>query len=288
MVQYWYDAWGNHKVVSANGTAITSSTHIGNVNPFRYRGYYYDTETDLYFLQTRYYDPEVGRFLNRDSVQYADPQTLGGLNLYAYCLNNPVEYKSCNYSPINNYGLSDIYTLNNPYINSNERLKLFNSIIASGSFKSELFFGEGTLSSIYASGNARAQISLKSSKIVLGAFGKLSLLNGVGQVGIGNTNFNLSLIGVADIGTISGMGGLVIDPVKNNYFIGVEAKASVLTARGGIQFEIFGTEIEMGGSVNALSVGVQFGFGIKDGEFYYRSGFAFLFGYDFYIRIKFA
>ena len=92
VVQYWYDAWGNHKVVSSNGTVITSSAHIGNVNPFRYRGYYYDTETGLYFLQTRYYDPEVGRFLNRDSVQYADPQTFGGLDLYAYCLNNPVEY----------------------------------------------------------------------------------------------------------------------------------------------------------------------------------------------------
>ena len=92
VVQYWYDAWGNHKVVSANGTTITSSTHIGNVNPFRYRGYYYDTETGLYFLQTRYYDPEVGRFLNRDSVSYAAPEKIDGLNLYAYCLNNPVEY----------------------------------------------------------------------------------------------------------------------------------------------------------------------------------------------------
>ena len=92
MVEYYYDAWGNHKVVDENGDEITSSTHIGNVNPFRYRGYYYDTETGLYFLQTRYYDPEVGRFLNRDSVQYADPETINGLNLYAYCLNNPVEY----------------------------------------------------------------------------------------------------------------------------------------------------------------------------------------------------
>ena len=92
MVEYYYDAWGNHKVVDENGDEITSSTHIGNLNPFRYRGYYYDTETGLYFLQTRYYDPEVGRFLNRDSVQYADPETINGLNLYAYCLNNPVEY----------------------------------------------------------------------------------------------------------------------------------------------------------------------------------------------------
>ena len=92
VVQYWYDAWGNHKIVDANGNEITSSNHLGNLNPFRYRGYYYDVETGLYFLQTRYYDPEVGRFLNRDSVEYADPETINGLNLYAYCLNNPVEY----------------------------------------------------------------------------------------------------------------------------------------------------------------------------------------------------
>ena len=92
MVQYWYDAWGNHKVVNSSGAEITDPDHIGNLNPFRYRGYYYDRETDLYFLQTRYYDPEIGRFLNRDSVAYADPQTINGLNLYAYCLNNPIDY----------------------------------------------------------------------------------------------------------------------------------------------------------------------------------------------------
>ena len=92
VVQYWYDAWGNHKVVDANGNEVTSSNHLGNLNPFRYRGYYYDVETGLYFLQTRYYDPVVGRFLNRDSVNYADPQTINGLNLYTYCGNNPVEY----------------------------------------------------------------------------------------------------------------------------------------------------------------------------------------------------
>ena len=92
MVQYWYDAWGNHKVVNSSGMEITDPDHIGNLNPFRYRGYYFDRETGLYFLQTRYYDPEIGRFLNRDSVNYADPGTINGLNLYAYCLNNPVAY----------------------------------------------------------------------------------------------------------------------------------------------------------------------------------------------------
>ena len=92
VVQYWYDAWGNHKVVYSSGVEITDQNHIGNLNPFRYRSYYYDIETGLYFLQTRYYDPEVGRFLNRDSVSYANPETINGLNLYSYCLNNPVEY----------------------------------------------------------------------------------------------------------------------------------------------------------------------------------------------------
>ncbi len=90
MVQYVYDAWGNHAVLDANGNDLTSSSHIGNRNPFRYRGYFYDVETGLYYLQTRYYDPEIGRFLNMDDVSYADPEQFHGLNLYAYCGNDPV------------------------------------------------------------------------------------------------------------------------------------------------------------------------------------------------------
>ena len=84
--------WGNHKVVGANGNEVTSSNHLGNLNPFRYRGYYYDVETGLYFLKSRYYDPEVGRFLNMDSIIFADNCETNGINLYAYCLNNPVNY----------------------------------------------------------------------------------------------------------------------------------------------------------------------------------------------------
>ena len=54
------------------------------------RGYYYDTETKLYYLKSRYYDPEVGRFISVDGIEYLDPETINGLNLYAYCGNNPV------------------------------------------------------------------------------------------------------------------------------------------------------------------------------------------------------
>ncbi len=90
VVKYIYDAWGNHDILDVNGNKIEDVNHIGIKNPFRYRGYYFDTETELYYLQTRYYDPEVGRFISRDSIEYADPETINGINLYAYCGNNPV------------------------------------------------------------------------------------------------------------------------------------------------------------------------------------------------------
>ena len=92
VVKYVYDAWGNHAVIDANGQDIVNMQHIGNLNPFRYRSYYYDTETGLYYLQTRYYDPELGRFISQDSIEYADYESVNGLNLYAYCGNNPVMY----------------------------------------------------------------------------------------------------------------------------------------------------------------------------------------------------
>ncbi|MBQ4511044.1 MAG: hypothetical protein II984_09980 [Clostridia bacterium] len=84
MVKYTYDAWGNH--------TITDYTEfgLGSINPFRYRSYYYDTETGLYYLKSRYYDPQTGRFISMDDISYLDPETIGGANLYAYCLNDPV------------------------------------------------------------------------------------------------------------------------------------------------------------------------------------------------------
>ena len=90
VVRYRYDGWGNHKVMNPDGSKNESDTFIGNINPFRYRGYYYDAETGLYYLKTRYYDPEVGRFITIDDVSYLAPDTINGLNLYAYCGNNPV------------------------------------------------------------------------------------------------------------------------------------------------------------------------------------------------------
>ena len=82
---YEYDAWGN--VVSIGGDA-----NIANLNPIRYRGYYYDAETGFYYLNSRYYDPEICRFINADDVvtTVATPETPNwDKNLFAYCDNNP-------------------------------------------------------------------------------------------------------------------------------------------------------------------------------------------------------
>ena len=67
-----------------------SYNNVAKLNPFRYRGCYYDEETNLYYLQSRYYDPTVCRFINADDVAYIAPETLNGLNVFAYCGNNPV------------------------------------------------------------------------------------------------------------------------------------------------------------------------------------------------------
>ena len=91
VAKYAYDAWGKLLNVTdaAGNDKSADASFIGNINPIRYRSYYYDTETGLYYLQSRYYDPEVGRFVNADGILGANQDILS-FNLFAYCSNNPV------------------------------------------------------------------------------------------------------------------------------------------------------------------------------------------------------
>ena len=93
IVSYSYDAWGNILAtqVYGSGTNRTKYQALANYNPLRYRGYVYDVETKLYYLQSRYYYPEAGRFLNTDTIYYLGANnTVTSYNLYAYCENNPI------------------------------------------------------------------------------------------------------------------------------------------------------------------------------------------------------
>lgn len=90
IARYTYDTWGNTiSIVDASGNEITSSTALPVQNPFRYRGYYFDSESGLYYLQSRYYDPVTCRFVNADSLVDANSGIIGN-NLYIYAANNPV------------------------------------------------------------------------------------------------------------------------------------------------------------------------------------------------------
>ena len=87
---YDYDAWGNCTVYDSSAKVLTDPTSIANLNPLRYRGYYYDAETGFYYLQSRYYDPAICRFINADTFATTDANGFLSANMFAYCENNPV------------------------------------------------------------------------------------------------------------------------------------------------------------------------------------------------------
>ena len=90
VAKYEYDAWGNVlTVTNSNNSEITDPNHIANLNPFRYRSYYYDSESGLYYLMSRYYDPVTHRFVNADGYFQSGDGILD-TNMNAYCRNNPL------------------------------------------------------------------------------------------------------------------------------------------------------------------------------------------------------
>ena len=99
VIKYDYDAWGRVINTEYSDTLYTvwenayfNAYSIGQLNSLIYKDYYYDKDLELYYLQTRYYDPSTCRFISPDHPNYLDYESINGLNLYAYCLNNPVMY----------------------------------------------------------------------------------------------------------------------------------------------------------------------------------------------------
>lgn len=104
-VSYEYDAWGKITAVGSTHSYESYDKELANINPLRYRGYYLDSETGYYYLQSRYYDASICRFINADMyiiVNSAKNDNYTGLNLFAYCGNNAVnnaDYNGQAYNP---------------------------------------------------------------------------------------------------------------------------------------------------------------------------------------------
>ena len=89
VVYYKYDSWG--RAVNISGTMAAT---VGQKNPFRYRGYYFDAESGMYYLQSRYYDPEIRRFISADNIIVTGTSVeYQNVNLYEYCSDNPINFQ---------------------------------------------------------------------------------------------------------------------------------------------------------------------------------------------------
>ena len=88
--EYVYDEWGKLLDINTIEDGDWLALAFAEANPIRYRGYFYDNETGYYYLQSRYYDPSIGRFINADDVHYTDVNSVCGLNIFAYCGNDPI------------------------------------------------------------------------------------------------------------------------------------------------------------------------------------------------------
>ena len=94
LIQYEYDAWGKITSVGSTNSYESYDKELANINPLRFRGYYFDNETGYYYLQSRYYDPDICRFINADLPEYAQKQKddYAGLSLFTYCCNDSVNH----------------------------------------------------------------------------------------------------------------------------------------------------------------------------------------------------
>ena len=158
VVEYTYDAWGN--VLSTTGLYADT---LGVNNPIRYRGYYYDFETGFYYLQSRYYDPAIRRFINADGYVNANGDLLG-FNLFAYCGNNPV----MGYDPTGEWSWSKFF-------NGAKLLSVGITAIA-------------TAATILTCG-AAAPVMVAVAAVTLTA-GTLTAVNGVAEVVEAGTDYN--------------------------------------------------------------------------------------------------
>ena len=126
LVQYEYDEWGAiGSITTMNNTSAENA--LANANPLRYRGYYYDAETGYYYLQSRYYDSNTEQFINSDNEKMLlfSKSLFAGMNLFAYCNNNPLNNIDSQGSAAKKYHKVNLFTIKDFY---NETCVVLNNL----------------------------------------------------------------------------------------------------------------------------------------------------------------
>lgn len=191
LVSYLYDAWGNFTTTYHNGGEETAAA----LNPFKYRGYYFDADLGFYYLESRYYDQNIRRFISPDEVDFLGANgDLSGFNLYAYCSNDPVNY----YDPSGNVAIwasiligaaiGFVTTVIKDYINDGS---LFNGDVSQWEYVGSILggaiggLGTGLVTTVLASGvgnvvEAAFAGDISTFRDVVDQFASGAILGGVG------------------------------------------------------------------------------------------------------------
>ncbi|MFA7376177.1 MAG: hypothetical protein WCZ13_01615, partial [Acholeplasmataceae bacterium] len=238
VVTYKYDAWGNHKVYDSSNAENTSSSFVGNINPFRYKGYYYDVETGWYlYLQRRtFYLSFLGRYINS--------KDLNELDLFIHHDNKPIMIDLVQKETL---GLSISDVINNVHATQNTLDLKYIANNIGGNWWKQNTYTKFVGSFWYREGMGRFEWKLpkdKAQTTKIGYFEKTSVYNLQGQVGFGSLGDNIvGIKGVVDVGTITGLLGVIINPEDTTYFMGLDVGVAVATGRVGLTI---GNNFEVG------------------------------------------
>ncbi len=221
---------------------------IATLNPFRYRSYYFDEETGLYYLQTRYYDPELGRFISADSIEYLDPETLGGLNLYAYCGSNPV-------MAVDSTGSESVPWWQ--WLISGVQLLM-------GIAMCFIPGGQGLGASLIVGGTLGLLTNALSPELGRIIGGVSSISNGMGAISTGS-----SIIGLGPVGLVAGIALIIVGAAT--MIFGSNEIATVITGNNYIQQKTGMSDFEYGLVYNGLNLASSIGQILGDCYFLHKT-----------------
>ena len=220
VVKYGYDAYGNCKI------DYTINSDLAHTNPIRYRSYYYDDETQLYWVSSRYYSPEICRWISPDSIEYLDIETVNGLNLYCYCGNDPIN----NIDPSGHFAVTTLIILGligvgavvggtvagvNCYNNGSTGWELVGDILGGALIGGAI----GGIVGYFAAPGIAAMLSSTGT-----IWGALAFAEGMGSTGAGiaiSSVEQLALAGaVTSVGLLSGITVMAVQTRKSGGYYG--------------------------------------------------------------------